>query len=339
MCCIRRFALALTVCASVLGGVASAIDVWTPETGEVDLEELPRETPEARFRHAAALITAGQPTSGVLRLRELVTQYPKARWVEQAYFLIATGLFTASQYESAFVEWETFLAGYPNSMLRRSAFEFQLQAAVLRAREDLEKGQALFDRLISKAPDKEFAVRCQKEKADVILRRGRFFEARDEYLTLIDFFPDSVWVPYAWFKIAECDLRLAEWIKRGTQYLESAQRGFEDFLASFPRHNLAGDAQENLEKVLTKKVAGYRRIAEYYIGPGRRPKSALPYLDLIRETLPASEDARWAGETTRQIEQAGRAVQKGEYGRMQLPGVREKQPDTEPVWKEEKPGQ
>jgi len=328
-------ALALLLAALMLVGTAAGIDVWAPGTGEVDLEEVPRDSAEARFRHAAALIAAGQPVSAAAQLRELLAQHPQAKWAEQATYLLGMALFSTHQYENAFGEWEGFHGKYPESALRRVAYEFQLQTAIARTREDLENGQKLFDRLIAIAPDKEFAVRCQKEKADVTLSLGRFFMARDEYLTLVDFFPDSPWVPYAWFKVAECDLRLAMWIKRGTEYLENAQRGFEDFLVTFPDHVLAKEAQEKLDQVRTQRAKDYRRIAEYYMGPGLHPVSALPYLQLITETVPDTELAQWAEEKTKEVRQTQQAPLRGEVKDLSVPGVAPAEPVTEPVKPEE----
>ena len=325
-----RAAAMFALAALVMSGAALAVEVWTPDTGEVDLEELPRDSVEARFRHAAALITAGQAVSAAAQLEELLKQQPDAQWAERARFLIGVAHFADKKYDTAFAEWEDFHNRYPKSALARPAFEFQLQAALMRIREDMDGGQALFDRLIAKAPDKDFAVRCQKEKADAILAAGEFFRARDEYLALVDFFPDSPWVPYAWFKIAECDLRLAEWIRRGTEYLESSKKGFEDFLTTFPDHNLAAQAQDKLKEVRARQVAGYRRVAEYYMGPGMHPTAALPYLAAIRETLPDSDDARWADEKAAEIRKNEQVPLKGETIGTPLPGVAPAPQDVQP---------
>ena len=292
-----------------------------PETGEVNLDDPQRESPDARFRHAAALIGAGEPMSGVVQLRQLVTEHPDAEWVEQARFLGGFGLFTAGRHEEAFQEWGEFLSRYPESEQKYGVREMQLRAAISRAGEDVGDGLALYDRLIVDAPTREFAAQCQKEKADAIMGTGDYLLARDQYVAVLDYDPDSPWAPYCWYKVAECDLRLAKWIKRGTEHLERAGRAFRDFVAAFPEHELADNARENLEEVHAGQAAKYKMIAEYYLGPDRRPTAALPYLHYIRTELPDTEEAKWAAKRTEQILADPSVPVKGRCRTLDLPGV------------------
>jgi TolA-binding protein len=169
---------ALSLCVAVLTalfgpGAASGTDVWTPETGEVNLEEMPRDTLEDRFRHAAALITAGQPISGIKQLRKLVRNHPEADWVEKARYMIGVGHLSAEHYRRAFRFLSEFRDEYPESKRISSALEVQLLAASQLARKkNLTAGIDLLEALEKQAPNTEFAARCQKKKADVLLDRG-----------------------------------------------------------------------------------------------------------------------------------------------------------------------
>ena len=65
--------LLLGVFATIVSAArVEALDVWTPQTGEVELEALPRDTADARRVHALALIGAGQWAGGVAELRALI---------------------------------------------------------------------------------------------------------------------------------------------------------------------------------------------------------------------------------------------------------------------------
>ncbi len=375
----RRMATSVTLMLCLAAAVAGAIEVWTPETGQVDLnapqdsaearfreavemiasgdpdsglarlEELLAEYPNAewaesagyltrlepftavlqarslqeqmRLRHAAALLAADQSMSGVAQLRKLLAEHPGAEWAERAHYLIGVGLFGAGRYAKAFEQWEAFLSQYPESRMRHTVCEMQLRAAGRRAGEDLEKGLALYDCLIAGASSEEFTVRCQKEKADASLRAGEYLRASDEYLTLIDRHPDSPWAPYAWYKIAQCHLRTAEWVGRGGEYLEQARRTFRDFAANYPEHQLAGKAREELAEVRAMQAARFKNIAEYYLGPGRRPSSALPYLRYIQSELADTPLAEWAGEKMKETLSGERVPVRGHYPELGLPGV------------------
>jgi len=331
----------LALLAAALGGrVCGAVEVWMPETGEVNLDDVPRDSLEARFRHAAALIGGGDAMSGVLQLRELIAESPDAQWVEQAHYLIAVGLFTDGRYEKAFREWAEFLRAYPESERADDAREMQLKAATLRAEENLDAGLALFDELIADgqsrevaAPNqeaaarcREYAVLCQKEKADAIMRAEDYLLAREEYAVVLEYDPDSAWAPYCWYKVAECELELDMWLRRGTEHLQSAGRAFRDFIASYPEHELAQEAKEKLVQVDIEQAARYKVIAEYYLGPARRPAASLPYLQYIRSELPDTDEAKWAAEKMEEIFADPSIPVKDRYRRLELPGVKPAEP-------------
>ena len=327
--------------AAVAGRTCGAVEVWMPETGEVNLDEVPRDSLEARFRHAAALIGAGDPMSGVLLLREFIAENPDAQWVEQARYMIAFGLFTDGRYKKAFREWGEFRARYPESEREDDAREMQLKAAILRAKEDLDDGLALFDELIadaqsreSAAPSREaaahwreFAVRCQKEKADEFMRAEDYLLAREEYAVVLEYDPDSAWAPYCWYKVAECELELNMWLRRGTEHLRRAGMAFRDFIAFYPEHELADKAREKLLQVDAEQAARYKVIAEYYLGPARRPTASLPYLQYLRTELPDTDEAKWAAEKMEEILADPSIPVKDRYRRLELPGVRPAEPE------------
>ncbi len=314
-------AICAIVAVALAGRTADAIEVWMPETGEVHLDELARESPESRFKHAAALIGAGQPVSGAAELRKLVAEHPEAEWVEQARYLIAFGLFRADRFKKAFVEWENFLALYPDSELKDDVHEMQLQATRSRTKENEGDGLALYDRLISRAPSWEFAALCQKEKADAALDAEDYLLARDEYLALIDYYPDSTWAPYCWYKIAECDFKLAAWVRRGTEHWDRVRAELDDFVRIFPEHKLVKEARQKLERVQAQQAAKYREIAEYYLGPARRPTAALPYLGFLVTEFPDTGEATWAEQKLTQIHADQTVPVKGGYKKLALPGV------------------
>lgn len=289
-------AFAVLAAAFSAGRTCQAIDVWMPQTGEVSLDEVPRESPEGRFRHAAALIGGGDPMSGVGQLRELIEEDPYAEWIREARHLVALGLLAAGRYKEAYDEWEDFLSRYPESEGQYGVREMQLKAATALTRENLEEGLALCERLVADAPTKEFAARCQREKADAIMDAKRFLLARDEYAAVLDYDPETQWEPYCWYKVAECDLEMALWLRRGTEGLERARTAFTHFTEEFPEHHLADRARERLAEVRARQAAGYKVIAEYYLGPGNRPAAALPYLHYITTECPDTKEAKWAAQ-------------------------------------------
>jgi len=267
---------------------------WRIETVGLDRAG---ESPEARFMHAAALIPAGQPLSGVAQLRALLSEHPDAEWAETARYLVGLGLFAAGNYSGAFEEWVAFLKRYPETPMAETVRRMLLRAAGGRTLRDLDAGAALYDRLIEQAESEEFAVRCQMAKADSMLEAGSYLRASDEYLALIDYYPESPWVTYAWYKIGVC------------------------FVASFPDHVLAEQARQDLVEVRGMRAARYKSIAEYYLGPAGRPLSAMPYLGCLRDEFADTPEGEWARKKMEEVLAGEAAPLKGEFEAMSLPGV------------------
>jgi outer membrane protein assembly factor BamD (BamD/ComL family) len=308
---------------------APAIEAWAPGAGEIDLNKLPRETQDEKFHHAVGLIVAGQADSGVNELRELLAEKPDAPWAEQARYMIAFGLLKARKYEKAFEESEKFRGLYPESGLKEEAFQLQLRAAALRTREDQDAGVALFNRLVANAPSRESAVYCQKEKADAIMEAGDFMAARLEYLTLIEL-GDTQWHAYGYYKIAECDFRLAQWLRLGTEHLQRARNEYEDFVRTFPEHKLAGEAKQDINRVKADVASQYRQIADYYLRIAKRPSAAVPYLHSIITEAPGTEQAAWAAERLQEVVATLPEGLKQQYKRLGFLGPEPAEPQEQP---------
>jgi outer membrane protein assembly factor BamD (BamD/ComL family) len=209
-----------------------AIDVWTPETGEVQLEELPRQSVEARRQHALALIGAGQWAGGVAELRELMAAEPNAEWVPEARFAIARGLLAGGRGAEAFDELENFLTQHPDSPLAVRVRPLQFSAAREEATADVGSGAELYERLMDIAADADdpaMGALAQKEMADAFFDARWYLDAEDQYLAFISFFPSSEWVPYCWYRVAECEWEMSQWLDLGLEHSQVAEQSFRDF--------------------------------------------------------------------------------------------------------------
>ncbi len=298
----------------------SATEAWTPATGDVNLDERPENKPEAQFKHAAALLSAGEPRSAAKQLEALIEEHPKAKWNPHARFLLGLARFNSGYYESAFAAWDQLQTEYPENDRRKQVFQLQRKAANKIARHDLEEALSLYDKLVDIAPNANMGAQVQKAKADALFERGRYMYASDQYLALVDYYPGSTRVPYAWYRIGVCHLEMARWIGRGTDQLVQAIRRFEDFLANFPDHRLAAKARKKLKEAQNLRAEKYARIAEYYMGPAQRPSAALPYLEYMRDALPETKTGEWAEQEISEVVKTDQPP-RGRVTPMSLPGV------------------
>lgn len=317
----------LWLCLLWLSGLhrcCEAVEIWMPQIGEVELERLPRGTPEEKFRHACALIGMGRYRSGIKGLRGLLKKAPEGGMAEQSRFMIAFAYLHRGKHKRAFKEAGKFLDRYPESSLASRAAEMQLRAVRELTRDSLRGGIKLYDRLIARQTSKELVALCLKEKADALLANGEYSEARYEYELLTERYPQSVWLPHCYFKMAECEFEVARWLGLGGEHLGVAIAELSDSLAVFPEHSEADKARERLREALSMEAARLKGIAQFYIKARKRPHAAVNYLDLLVNEFPGSEEARWAADTLENIRSEQETPLRGDYREQELPGVETK---------------
>jgi outer membrane protein assembly factor BamD (BamD/ComL family) len=314
--------LLVLLCAAALAAEqAAAMEVWTPETGEVELEAMPRDDLDSRRRHATALIGAGQWAGGVAELRTLLREHPDAAWAPEARMALARGWLALGRPTKAFGELAELLARWPEAELAPQARAAQFTCARLAGAEDVDEGVALYERIIERSEDRDEAALAQVKMADLFLEARRYLDAEAEYLALVNFFPDSRWVPHAWYHAALCRKGLAEWLELGLEDVVTARRHLEDFLQRFPGHESAEEAREALEQVRRREARLNIEIARYYARAERRPWAGAPYLRYVQEELAGTPEAQEAAAELARLRQQAAAPLRGGLRELPAPGV------------------
>jgi len=278
----------------LLARLAGAVEVWMPETGDVVLEASPTGQEGERFRRAVALVGAGQWAGGIDDLRRLIAENPTAPWVPQARSVLARGLIASGAYREGFEELETLRNEAPDTPLGRQARELQVTAARQLALKDPPAARQLFQRLMARAQTADEAAEYQKEQADAFFQARHYLEAEDEYLQLATRYRDSIWAPYAWYRIADCERALAEWLDLGLERLQLAEKAYQDYLSVYPDGANAPEAKAKIAEVRELAAAKHREVAEFYINAEKRPWAAVPYLNHIVNQFAESPHADWA---------------------------------------------
>ncbi|MFO8006573.1 MAG: outer membrane protein assembly factor BamD, partial [Candidatus Brocadiia bacterium] len=203
----------------------------------------------------------------------------------------------------------------------RRARALQYEAAHNVAAEDFGDGMALFDQMIEAAPSESEAADAIRRKADAALEAGRFLYAQDEYRALVSLHPRSQWVPYCWFRIADCEWRMARWLGLGMEGVREAERSFSDFTDIYPLHPYADEAEQKAEAAREQLARMNAEVARFYVQAEERPWAAVPYLRRVVSRFPESSEAEWAAQQLRQIEGQLQAPLRGDLRSMSLPGV------------------
>ena len=293
--------LAVSLC---LGGIhvdEASADIWTPQAGDVNLEETPRNTPEARFKHACGLVTAGQPDSALEILEDLIEEHPKADFVERARYVRALAVYRTGDPWDAFEYLEDFHAKHPESSWAQEARNLQLEAARVVGKDDMDDGVTLFDRLVEQGGPRVFIARCRKEKADLLYKNKRYLRAKDAYLAVVDYHPQSRWVSDCYLRVGQCELQLGLWLRLGVQHIERARKTLTHLVELYGEEEASQEAKAALERARQVEAEENERIARFYIEDVHRPEAALPYLRYLMEEFPETESAGWAAEQVKRI--------------------------------------
>jgi len=313
----------LLMLAVVVAGPVRGMEVWMPETGEVELEEMPRDTLEGRRRHAYALVGAGQWAGGIRELRVLLRENPEAPWIGEARLILARALLGAGKRGKAFDELAELQKEQPDTPLALEAWSLQRAAARQESAEDLGSGLDLYDRLIEAAPDELEAADLMRARGDVAFDAGRYLIAQDEYMALVSFYPRSEWVPYCWYRIAECEWEMATWLGLGLEGVVASERSFEDFANTYPRHEKAGNARKLAAEAHDARAKRNAEIVRFYIRGEKKPWAAVNYLEYLRDEFPDTPQAEWAEDKLEKVREQLRAPTPGRVRPLALPGVQQ----------------
>ncbi len=317
----RAMSLLAAVCLVWACLAAGAIEVWTPQTGEVDLDEPVGPDVRSRLRHAYALIGARQWAGAIPQLRKLLKESPDAAWAGEARLMLGRALMQAQNYEGAFEELSKLTAGYPEDELAVRAHQMQYEAAQRASGKHLGSALRMYDRLAETAADEAEMMDALRRKGDAIFERGNYLRAQNEYLALTSFDARGEWAPYCWYRVAQCRWRLANWLGLGLERVRRAERAFADFVELYPDHNLTSKAQEELAEVRRRRAEMNARVAQFYDSREDRPWAALNYLRYIVEEFPESPQSEWAEWRMRRIEEEMNGPARGERQDLPLPGV------------------
>jgi len=134
-------------------------------------------------------------------------------------------------------------------------------------------------------------------------------------------FRDSMWAPYAWFRIADCEWQMARWLNLGVERYQQADKAFKDYLSVYPDGSNAAEAKARVVEVHRREAEKYRQIAEFYITAEQRPWAAVNYLDLLISDYGGTPQAEWARRELQRINAAPAVPLSGRPRQLRMFGV------------------
>jgi len=140
-----------------------------------------------------------------------------------------------------------------------------------------------FQTLINTYPDSEYLAKAKLGIADSFYKEGgvsNLTQSVEEYKNFIVFFPFLDEAQYAQMQVAMAHYRMMEKADRDTSQAEASEDEFREFMLKYPRSPLVPQAEQNLRNVQEVLADGEFKIAHFYYAKTDYSAAAARLLDV-----------------------------------------------------------
>jgi outer membrane protein assembly factor BamD len=233
----------------------------------------------------------------------------------EAYYQIGKIRRQKRQYKYAFKAFDAIITKYPQypgfNRVVREQFDLAILLkggarpyyfGVIPGFKDYISAVEFYESIIKHAPYSDLAPLALVNLSELALAEKKTAEAIDALDRLIDGYPDSEYVPYAYLKIASICAGLVKSVKNDQGATLEAVHYYEDFLILYPKHELAVEAQRGLDAMKTKLAMSKIDVGDFYFQSRNNPKAAVIMYKEAIDSYPNSESAALADEKINYVE-------------------------------------
>ncbi len=310
------FALWLSLACAVNAIELNPLD-WFTDDAEITQLRVATEADEVAAADQLELgrskMAAGKLRSADRTFKKLVENYPLAKASGEALYLRGRILMTRERWDKAFKEFQKIIFSHPNYENLNQVISAQFECAT--AHMEGARGRILwvfpgfrqydkaineFELIVFNAPYGDYAplalmniailAKDYEESSDVAI------DALDR---LINFYPQSMLAPDAYYKLAETYSELVA----GSEYDQGSTRDaisyYEDFLVLFPESNYSGEVESNLEGMQNLLSTSRLNLGDFYYYYRANNTAALIFYN---EAITIAPDSEAAQEATARID-------------------------------------
>ena len=278
--------------------------VWSSETSWTDPEQLPRETTDQRFRYAVALFVNREYISAIGIFKDIINNNPGSELAGESQLNIGKAYYLVGDYKNAFKAYEHMIEQDPGTRRLHEILEKEFQVGVAQMERDENGAVRVFESIIERNPLGFIAADSQVKIADCYYQLRQFDEAEASYLSVMENYPNSEWVPYAQFRIPYCKLSNIRIQERNYDLLSGSREGFEIYLANNPQGALADTTKEIIGEIDIAMAERDYKVGEFYLR-SKRPDAGLIYFESVIKDYPNTEWAARAEEKIKMLKTVG----------------------------------
>ena len=278
--------------------------VWSSETSWTDPEQLPRETTDQRFRYAVTLLVNREYISAIGIFKDIIKNNPGSELADESQLNIGKAYYLLGDYKNAFKAYEHMIEQDSGTRRLHEILEKEFQVGVAQMERDENGAIKVFESIIGRNPLGFIAADSQVKIADCYYQLRQFEEAEASYLSVMENYPNSEWVPYAQFRIPYCKLSNIRIQERNYDLLSGSREGFEIYLANNPQGALADTTKEIIGEIDIAMAERDYKVGEFYLR-SKRPDAGLIYFESVIKDYPNTEWAARAEEKITMLKKVG----------------------------------
>ncbi len=284
--------------------VSHAEWVWSGETSWVDPDQLTRDTADQQYKYAISLMIKREYISAIGIFKGVINNNPETELAEESQLSIAKAYYLAGDYKNSFNAYEQIIEKDPATRRLQEILDKEFQVGVAQMERDENGAIKVFERIIERNPLGFIATDSQVKIAECYYQLRQFDQAEDNFLSVMENYPNSEWVPYAQFRIPYCKLSNSRVQERNYDLLTKSRDGFEIYLANNPQGALVDETNEIIKEIDIKLAEREYETGVFYLRQ-KRPDAGFIYFESVIKNYPDTEWAAMAEEKIKMLKNVG----------------------------------
>ncbi len=284
--------------------VSYATWVWSSETDWVDPDQLTNETTDQQFKFAVALMVKREYISAIGVFRNIIKSNPETELANESQMHIGKSYFLVGDYKSSFNAYEQLIEANPGTRRLQEILDREFQVGLAQMERDEYGAIKVFERIIERNPLGFIAADAQVKIAECYYQLREFDQAEANFLSVMENYPNSEWVPYSQFRIPYCRLSNIRIQERNYDLLSKSREGFEIYLANNPQGALVGKTKEIIVEIDIAMAERDYEVGIFYLRQ-KRPDAAFIYFKSVMKDYPNTEWASMAEEKIKMLKDVG----------------------------------
>jgi outer membrane protein assembly factor BamD len=162
----------------------------------------------------------------------------------------------------------------------------------------------IFKKIVDKVPYSPYASKAQYKLGLLLLKLGRYDEARDEFQKVCDNYPDSEWSSPAKFQLAIATSKASGGADYDSTTVEEATKKLTEFVQQHPEADISPQAMQQLKSLRNREAKKNFDIAEFYLKQ-KKYKAAAVYYEIVLSRYPDSEYTQKAEAGLNKVKEQG----------------------------------